>query len=400
MPSQNRTTGNKVSSKKSSIGSSGDLAIWREKCSRLEEEVASLRENLNLLEDLRGKLGTLSERMIMINQISQELNTLDIDKIGDVAVKKVPSLIGAKYCSLFLYDYNNDELILKSHNHSAELTQRIAIKLHRNTIMGLALQRKKIIHIVDVDEYENANNIRFERTFADKYATRTCISAPLLAGNFTVGILNFADKVDGTYFDEVNDLPTVEQLSNILAIAIRNCSLFQEVQSQARTDALTKLANYRAFHEQLRREMHRAVRYSRPLSLIMFDVDGFKEVNDVYGHQGGDYILEEIGNVVRSALRREDLAARYGGDEVAIVLPETSLSGALVVAARIIALIRGSKFTFENKEVKVTISMGVAGFLPNMNVTDFVSAADSALYDAKQKGKDRYEIASAKPQIG
>lgn len=128
---------------------------------------------------------------------------------------------------------------MKSHNHPVELTRRIAIKHHKNTIMGLALEKKYIIHIVDIDEYERTNKIRLEKTFADKYAIRTCILLPLMAGNFLVGILNFADKLDGTYFDEINDLPTVEQLGQVLAIALHNCILFQEIQKQAKTDSLT-----------------------------------------------------------------------------------------------------------------------------------------------------------------
>lgn len=335
----------------------------------------------------------MSEKLGMINRISQELNSLDMDKIAEIAVNKIPELLEAKYCSLFLYDYQNDELSLRSHNHPQEINQKVSIRSHKNTVMGLALQRKKIVHITDFEEFERANEVALERTFADKYASRTCISAPLMSGNYTVGILNFADKTDGTVFDDINDLPAVEQLAQVLAMAIRNCRLFKEIQNQARTDGMTRLANYRAFHETLRSEMHRAMRYDRPLGLIMLDVDKFKTINDTLGHQGGDYVLQEVAGIIRSTLRREDLPARYGGDEIAVILPETGAEGMLVVAQRIVALIRAHEFVYDGKKIVVTASLGVANFHSKQSITDFIAAADEALYRAKQAGRDRYDVA-------
>ena len=176
-------------------------------------------------------------------------------------------------------------------------------------------------------------------------------------------------------------------------MAIRNCRLFREVQSQAHTDALTKLGNYRAFHETLRSEMHRATRYGRPLGLIMLDVDSFKELNDQFGHQAGDFALSELGHAVRTSIRREDLGARYGGDEIAIVLPETKANGCLMVVQRLMAAVRSHDFTFEGKKIPVSISVGVATFKPEMSINEFVGAADAALYKAKQGGRNRYEMA-------
>ena len=143
--------------------------------------------------------------------------------------------------------------------------------------------------------------------------------------------------------------------------------------------------------------MHRSSRYGRPLALIMLDIDSFKDLNDRFGHQAGDAALAELGQVVRESLRREDMAARYGGDEIAIILPETKPRGALMVMQRLLAAVRGRSFAYDGKPLPVSISAGVAPFRPEMSITQLVGAADEALYRAKQAGRNRYEVAEGSP---
>jgi diguanylate cyclase (GGDEF)-like protein len=355
------------------------------------QDVAAPRRRPATVDDLRGRLGGLNEKLNRLTRLSIEVNCLDLDRIAQVAVDKVSLMIRAKYCSLFLYDYQTNELALKRHNHPNEITQRIAIRHHTNTVMGMALRNRKVIFIRDFDEFERERRVRIERTFADKYATRSCICAPLMAGNLIVGILNFADRLDGGAFVETEDLPVVEQVSQMLGLAIRNGHLFREMQNQARTDSLTQLANYRSFHDQLRSELHRSLRYARPLSLLMCDIDHFKQINDRYGHPAGDHVLREIGQLVQSYVRREDLAARYGGDEIAIILPETPRAGAVTAAERLLEVLRSHPFVYEGHEIPLTLSVGIAVLNPEMNLSDFVRSADEALYRAKQKGRNRAE---------
>jgi diguanylate cyclase (GGDEF)-like protein len=357
----------------------------------LRRRIASLRLKLRSVNELRHRSGALAEKLAQLTRLSTELNTLDLDKLAKTAVDKMALLLRAKYCSLFLYNYQTNELILKRHNHPNEITQRIAIRHHTNTIMGMALRSRQIVLIRDIDAYEREHRIKIERTFADKYATRSCISAPLMAGTLAVGILNVADRHDGISFDEREDLPALEQISQILGIAIRNGVLFRELQNQARTDSLTQLDNYRSFHERLRLEIHRSLRYARPLALVMCDIDNFKQINDRFGHPAGDSVLRELGRVVQAYVRREDLAARYGGDEIAIILPETPMVGAVSASERLLEVLRHHPFKYENRPLPITVSIGVAALGADMNLSDFVRAADEALYRAKQKGKNRVE---------
>lgn len=350
----------------------------------LEEENRRLRARLE---------GLPSSRVLPLGEIAEEFNTLDLDRIAAVATKRIQSLVGARLCSLFLYDYETQELVLASHTHPRPLPERISLKAHRHSVMDVALTGRKLVNIHGFHDWEKTHKQRLERSFADQYESETCLAVPLLTANFVVGVLNLADKEGGGPFDDATEAPAVEHLARVLAMAIRNCKLFREVQNQAHTDALTGLRNYRAFHETLRTELHRSQRYGRPLGLVMLDIDSFKELNDQFGHQAGDAALSELGKVIRAATRREDFSARYGGDEIAIILPETGQPGCLSVVRRLLASVREHDFMFDGKRLPFSISIGLAHFKPDMSITQIVGAADQALYKAKQAGKNRFEAA-------
>lgn len=357
----------------------------------LQADNEQLRENLTVLEHNRAQLSRDSERLTMMNRVSHELNSLDLKQIAHVAVEKIPRILTARFCSLYLYDYQNDELVLHARNHPGELRERIPIRERPDSVMGTAYATRKPVHIISMEEYEKATGKKLDQAHSENYRSGSCISIPLLAGKYVVGVLNLADKEDNSVFDAMNDLPIVEQIGQVLALAIRNCHLFAEMQDQARTDGMTGLLNYRCFHEMLQNEIHRSSRYARPLGLIMLDVDHFKKINDTLGHPGGDTILIELSKRIRRALRQEDLPARYGGDEVAVILPETKPIGVLAVSHRLFAVLREEEFVYEGKKVKVQVSMGAASYEPKQTLTEFIAAADKALYKAKEAGKNRVE---------
>jgi two-component system cell cycle response regulator len=164
----------------------------------------------------------------------------------------------------------------------------------------------------------------------------------------------------------------------------------EELQRLTRTDSLTGLANRRWLDECLEQELSRCTRYSRPMSLVMIDLDHFKQLNDRHGHQAGDQVLRHTADLVRKSIRRQDLAARYGGEEMTVVLPETPLDRAEVAAERIRAAIAGSELVWRGRAIKVTASLGVAGVpaLPAANGEDLLRLADAALYQAKSSGRN------------
>ena len=152
------------------------------------------------------------------------------------------------------------------------------------------------------------------------------------------------------------------------------------------TDDLTKLHNMRHFYVQLQLEMDRASRYENPLSLLLLDVDRFKQYNDTYGHLEGDKILIELGRVIRECLRKSDTAYRYGGDEFMVVLPQTQGDEARNVAERIRARFPAEYSRREPDRIDTTLSIGVVSHRPKEDLSEFVKRADQAMYKAKKQG--------------
>ena len=155
------------------------------------------------------------------------------------------------------------------------------------------------------------------------------------------------------------------------------------------TDGLTEVHNKRYFIEQLDRELSRAARHGRPLTMIMCDIDHFKTVNDEFGHLAGDHVLKEVAQLLKGRLRPDDVLARYGGEELAVILPETDLSGGTLIANQLRELIATASFVFEDEDIDVTVSCGVAQLDPSWRSYDFVKAADAQLYEAKRAGRNR-----------
>ena len=154
-------------------------------------------------------------------------------------------------------------------------------------------------------------------------------------------------------------------------------------------DGLTGVNNKRHLMETLEREIPRARRHQRPLTLLMFDLDHFKRINDTFGHLAGDYTLKEFATVVKNRLRPDDTIARYGGEEFAVVLPETPKIGGIKIADELRALVASHPFQFEAEAITVTVSIGVAQLDERWDVLNFVKAADEQLYAAKRGGRNR-----------
>jgi diguanylate cyclase (GGDEF)-like protein len=159
------------------------------------------------------------------------------------------------------------------------------------------------------------------------------------------------------------------------------------------TDSLTGLANRAAFFQRLEEEVARAQRYALPLTLLMVDADHFKTINDAAGHQEGDRVLRELGQGILAALRTGDIAARYGGEELAILLPHTKTADAEIVANRLLTLARGIEIARRSIPSSLTVSIGMAQLRADEIGDQLVSRADAALYQSKRGGRDRSTIA-------
>ncbi|MBT8470633.1 MAG: GGDEF domain-containing protein, partial [Deltaproteobacteria bacterium] len=164
----------------------------------------------------------------------------------------------------------------------------------------------------------------------------------------------------------------------------------EEVYRLMTTDGLTQLNNRRYFDEMLDREVARAKRYKRVFSLLVFDIDHFKSVNDRFGHLAGDAILRQLGAILLGRLRINDVLARIGGEEFALITPEVSLEGATELAGKINRLIGDTRFAFEGSAVEITVSVGVAEWREDFDdAWSLFKAADEKMYEAKRAGRNQ-----------
>jgi diguanylate cyclase (GGDEF)-like protein len=208
-------------------------------------------------------------------------------------------------------------------------------------------------------------------------------------------------STNGTF---VNDVPaSICKLKDGDYLRVGNCiyrflaggnveaEYHEEIYRLTIIDALTDIHNKRYLLEFLDRELSRSARYNRPLSLILFDIDRFKGINDMLGHLGGDFTLRELSACVKGSIRKEELFARYGGEEFAIVLPETPHPSGVTVAERVRGLVERHVFQYEGKSYPVTVSLGVASTTGEAALTphDLIRLADENLYLAKNTGRNR-----------
>jgi diguanylate cyclase (GGDEF)-like protein len=200
-------------------------------------------------------------------------------------------------------------------------------------------------------------------------------------------------KAGPTHPFDLTKAKLVQAMTHEAAIALENARLFKEVERLSNIDSLTGLHNRRYFDLSARIEFERAHRHHFPLSVVMMDLDYFKQINDRYGHAAGDQVLIETAAVCRRDLRKSDIKARYGGEEFCLVFPETNLEGAHFLSERIRASIGGLLFEFNNLKFKVTASLGVAEKEEGEDSIDtLIKRSDEALYEAKHGGRNRVVV--------
>jgi diguanylate cyclase (GGDEF)-like protein len=214
----------------------------------------------------------------------------------------------------------------------------------------------------------------------------------LQEANEELGKLNFS------YEQLVMEYKEAKERAETLAQELKSAN--DRLKYIAYTDELTDLYNHRYFHQLLETEFNRARRYDRPFSLIMFDLDDFKKVNDEFGHLRGDIVLKEMGAHVKRNVRGSDFVARYGGEEFAVILPETDSKGASILAERLRKDIEQMKIVTDGNTINVTISVGVATYMPGSSLRDkseMIGAADKALYLSKRTGKNKISAMELTP---
>ncbi len=338
------------------------------------------RELLDTLQRRNDELATLVE-------IGKALtSTLSREDVLNVVMEKVSILLHSKIWSLLLVDENTREMTFEiAVSPAAERLKGLRLKKGEG-IAGWVAEHGEPLLITDVKK-----DARFSRQVdeATSYSTRSVICVPLKSKNRVLGVIELINTEDANTFTE-DDLSILETIADYVAIAIENALYFEKINELIITDDLTALYNSRHFSELIDYEIERARRYRNNLSLVFFDLDFFKLVNDTHGHLVGSRILCEIGSLVKKYTRRVNLAARYGGDEFVMLLPSTDKDGAMKMALDLLDIIRNNPFKADDgSPINLTASFGVATFPDDAdNKTELVRLADKAMYSVKESGRN------------
>ncbi|MCX7779696.1 MAG: sensor domain-containing diguanylate cyclase [Negativicutes bacterium] len=289
--------------------------------------------------------------------------------------------LGFINAAIFLLEEETQELRIMAHRG-----YRDNIRVHISQgVIGYACRLRELVYVPDV-------------TCAPRYIPGTSqgaseVAVPLIVNDRVIGVMDVetpAGKIMNKY-----DLDLLRSLASQIALTIAHATHVADVQMQAVTDSLTGLSNYRYFRSALDMEVKRALRYERPLALLMIDIDNYKRYNDTYGHRMGDEVLRSVATVIRDSVRDVDIVARYGGEEFVVLCPETTLGEARIIAERI--RFNVEKYPFPNKQTQpggtLTVSVGVAEYPSDASTAEeLIDHADKALYAAKSMSKNCVRI--------
>jgi len=236
----------------------------------------------------------------------------------------------------------------------------------------------------------------------DEHSTLSCqhmgnvedktLCVPLLAHGHAIGLLHV---LLGEGNEQIH-LNIVFTIAEHLGLALANLNMQEKLREQAIKDPLTRIYNRRFMDETLEKELNRSERHDKPFTILLLDIDHFKPFNDNFGHDAGDFVLRRLGELLTDCVRKEDVACRVGGEEFAILLPETNVEDSKFCANKINQMVRQEELFFNGQSLgKLTVSIGIASFnLHGKDPLSLYKAADIALYDAKRSGRDQAKVAS------
>jgi diguanylate cyclase (GGDEF)-like protein len=312
-------------------------------------------------------------------------SSLEVHDVLETIMKQVDRLIKPKAWSLMLVD-----------EASSELSFEIAVSPASEKLKGIALKQGKGVaewvaqHGAPLLIPDVPSDPRFATHFDEQltFKARSIIAVPLKIHERVIGVIELINSYDEQVFDDV-DQSILTAIADFAAIALVNARNFDRINELVVTDDLTGLYNTRYFGQLIEGEFLRAQRYQMELSLVFLDLDHLKKINDLHGHLVGSRMLRELGRLIGMNIRDCDRAARYGGDEFVIILPQTDKQQAVSMAEKLLELMRSTKFfSDDNQEIRLTASFGVATFpRDGGSRVELLRAADIAMYDAKLAGR-------------
>jgi len=322
-------------------------------------------------------LSTLSEQM-------------DVERTLAVVKKLIRKNFPVVQYSLMLIGETGDELILRSHfGLPRQEAENGRYGLDEN-IFGEALKRGQHIYVPNV---QNAP-ARYDYHAGTQAKKGAFLALPLIAkSDRAVGVINLFRRRPNSFSAKEIDL--LRKIAGQLGQVLDTITVYHHTRELSITDELTKVYNRRYFNQRFDREMQRALRYSRPLSLIMLDIDHFKVFNDTHGHLWGDAVLKQVAQTLEDSLRKADILARFGGEEFVVLLPEIDKAHGRQVAEKLRRAIESAAFPKAETQPlgRITVSLGLASFPEDAEGgSDLIHRADQGLYLAKSRGRNRVGV--------
>jgi diguanylate cyclase (GGDEF)-like protein len=343
----------------------------------LAEEITNWRDNLE--EMASNRLNELLVLFDIVNTISQ---SLDLNTVLPTVLDRVLENMSVAKGTVVLVGNDGRSLDMVAQRGLSEESIRSITESGLGYVGDVILRNKPMRVSENEDESSGSTGLEQDNVVS-------ALVVPISARGVVLGVLAVYSGKKDKFTDENEAL--LAMIGNQVSVAVLNAQLYQKTLDLAQHDGLTGLANRRYLMERLKQEMDRAERYETSLSVIMLDLDKFKSFNDSYGHVKGDELLKAFAAMVRKAVRSTDIAGRYGGEEFCVVLPNTSVKGAQVIAERIRSAMEALRIPLEDGQPPVgrTASIGVAEFSSRDSIEQLLSHADAALYRAKEGGRNR-----------
>jgi diguanylate cyclase (GGDEF)-like protein len=351
-------------------------------------ERAIIRRNeLDLMKRELWELGVIAE-------VSQLMSTtLDPRELLYKIVKKISDVMSVNRTSIIRVDWlRKSAYVVASHEDKNISGIRLNLKKYPEILAALSAKEPVLVSDISTDPL-----MKKVRKIILPLGIRSILVIPIMFHERVIGTLFLRTAKAARAFN-ASEIQLLKTIARISAKALYNAFLFEQVEDEkarleklAITDYLTGLYNIRYFYQRTIEELNRSERYVLPVSCLMIDIDHFKSINDLYGHRVGDRVLQEFAALLKKGSRRSDVLARYGGEEFIVLLPQTSVKGALAEAERMRTAVKNHKFKSLRDKKPITVSIGIS-CAPHPKITshdELISFADDALFEAKKGGRDK-----------
>jgi diguanylate cyclase (GGDEF)-like protein len=374
-----------------------DLQNLLDLLTRAIELSPEIKDKQKVLNDLGKNLIDDQNLLLLLKQKTDELNALrrisfnltsrlEFKAVLETVVSEAMNLIkNTDEASIFLYD--EGKLLFGADLVSKGEQDKAGEKPLPNGFTAMVARQKKMIVIEDIKAHPLHN-------YLSRRKRGSIIGIPLVIGTHVVGVMNLVRTIEGGFTED--EIRLIGLLADQAAVAIFNAGRHEEASQEARRDSLTGLPNRRALDERLEVEVKRASRSGTHLAVVIMDLDGFKMINDTFGHVIGDQVLCQAFGPLPESLRSTDFLARYGGDELTIVLPDTDLESARLVIEKVQDKLRKTDLEISgSSKVHLDVSGGIAIYPQHgIQASDLLRAADEALYRAKRRQRSSFLVAS------